>query len=273
MQVEMNRPDCRRFFGRPNAWLATLWFVCVLLSVSAGSVFAQADAGQTQIPLSDQLQAIIDAEGADAAGNWFDANWPVIKDQYSVDAQAMMALMSGYLTAGDHVAAQTVGQVTATVMQDTMAEAMQTHSPEMMDELNAQREAGAREQAAVDFSEGNNQTTKGINNRGEKREDLGRFSGLYGAPDGRQLFVTQSCDGYLVAGAMWGDVSPWWMHSVADSEFDYSDSFISLGITFTVNNNGQADQLTHNLEGLSSPLSRIGDLPSEFPACTERPYR
>jgi hypothetical protein len=273
MQTVLNTSQIRVLVMRLNTCLLTFCMVCVLILVNADSVFAQGDTGQVQPPLSEHLQSMIDSEGAEAAGNWFNANWPAIKGQYSVDAQAMMAMMSGYLTAGDNASAQAVGEITSTIMQDTMADAMQAYSPEMMDEINVQRQADAKNQAEVDLNEQNNQTNNTQNNSGEPREDLNRFTGLYGPPDGRQLFVTQSCDGYLVMGAMWGDVSPWWMRSVDDSEFDYSDSFMSLNIVFSLDETGQADQLTHDLNGLSSPLSKTAVLPGDFPACSERPYR
>jgi hypothetical protein len=67
---------------------------------------------------------------------------------------------------------------------------------------------------------------------GEPREDLERFHGVYGSDDqpGRDFFVTRARnrtmegreipDGYLMIGAMWGDVAPWYMQSVGELRFE-----------------------------------------------------
>lgn len=68
---------------------------------------------------------------------------------------------------------------------------------------------------------------------GEPRDDLERFIGVYGDPgdeNGRDFFVApakrpeyaeeQLPEGYLMIGAMWGDVAPWYMKSVSDVRFE-----------------------------------------------------
>ena len=111
--------------------------------------------------------------------------------------------------------------------------------------------------------------------RGKARTDLARFTGLYGDPADRDrlrtLFVTVSCDGYLVTGPMWADVGPWWMRSAADNVFTYADDWTNLSMEFT--GRGENTRLTHDVEGLSSPLQRLGPLPGDWPECQERPLR
>jgi len=68
---------------------------------------------------------------------------------------------------------------------------------------------------------------------GEPRDDLDRFYGVDGDPNdenGRDFFVApaqrpeyaenQLPQGYLMVGAMWGDVAPWYMMSVSDTRFE-----------------------------------------------------
>jgi hypothetical protein len=105
----------------------------------------------------------------------------------------------------------------------------------------------------------------------EQRSDLTRFQGVYGvrpqSATPRNLFVTQSCSGQLVAGAMWGDASNWWMTPVSDTEFEMSSSFMSVHLEFEVGPDGAATALRHDVDGLPSPLTRLGPLPDEWGEC------
>lgn len=114
-----------------------------------------------------------------------------------------------------------------------------------------------------------------LQSRGETRDDLARFSGLYTDPDdaNRTLFVTVSCDGYLVTGPMWADVGPWWMRSAADKVFTYSDSFMSFSMEFETGPKGQAHTMRHELDGVGSPVEKTGPLPGDWEECVERPRR
>ena len=69
---------------------------------------------------------------------------------------------------------------------------------------------------------------------GAPRDDLERCNGLYGDPDnpGRDFFVVEAkrpkfaeqapevppC--YLMIGAMWGDVAPWYMKALSETKFE-----------------------------------------------------
>lgn len=66
---------------------------------------------------------------------------------------------------------------------------------------------------------------------GEPRDDLERFYGVYGdGESGRDFFVTAAKrppgaekeipPGYLMIGAMWGDLAPWYMKSVSETRFE-----------------------------------------------------
>jgi hypothetical protein len=106
------------------------------------------------------------------------------------------------------------------------------------------------------------------------RDDLQRFSGLYGVAgetdgSGRNLFVTQSCNGQMVAGATFGDASNWWMTPVSDAEFEMSSDFISVELVFEMGPDGNARALHHNLDWMPTPLTRIGPLPEGWADCVQ----
>jgi hypothetical protein len=111
----------------------------------------------------------------------------------------------------------------------------------------------------------------------EARNDLERFTGLYGDPEekneNRRLWVMVSCDGYLVSGALWGDVAPWWMKSEADNIFTYADSFFKLRMEFKTDEDGKAIRMIHDLSFLKTPLERLGPIPEDWEPCLERPKR
>jgi hypothetical protein len=104
---------------------------------------------------------------------------------------------------------------------------------------------------------------------GPSRADLDRFAGLYSdpaAPDERRSFwAAVGCDGRLVTGSTWGDASPWWMRSVSDVVFEYSDSWTEVRMEFEAGPAGPASGMTHDREDiLPSPLTRIGPLPAAW---------
>ncbi len=102
---------------------------------------------------------------------------------------------------------------------------------------------------------------------GPARKDLRRFRGQYGQrgqASHRNLFMMETCDGYLVVGALWADVANWNLTSVADESFEYSDDFLSFTMTLQVGDDGAPLSLDHTLEGVPSPLPYLGPLPAEW---------
>ena len=87
------------------------------------------------------------------------------------------------------------------------------------------------------------------------------------------LGASEACDGYLVIGALWGDVAPWWMRSESDKVFTYSDSFNNLRMEFVTDNTGKAIKMIHNLKFMKTPLENVGPLPDKLKPCIERPKR
>ena len=108
-------------------------------------------------------------------------------------------------------------------------------------------------------------------------EDLQRFTGLYGDPEekneNRRLWVMVSCDGHLVAGALWGDVAPWWLKEEAGNIFTYEDSFFKLRLEFETDNEGNVVGMNHDLTGMKKPLNYLAPIPEDWDPCLERPKR
>jgi hypothetical protein len=228
--------------------------------------------------LSAEIGAVIEAEGIDAAKKRFADIYPASKDDYEVDIQGMMAVAQGYMQAGNMEAGMAVMEMMSTVSQDMASAAMNTHYPQMaeMQQQAMEAERAAEEQAAREGEkEQGMQQRADAQARGAARDDLDRFKGMYGDPGDRDrlrtLFVTVSCDGYLVTGPMWADVGPWWMRSAADTVFTYADSFTNFSMEFT--GEGESTTLRHDLEGAHNPMRRLGPLPDDWSECMERPRR
>lgn len=116
---------------------------------------------------------------------------------------------------------------------------------------------------------------------GEPRNDLERFYGVYGDPDnpGRDFFVAKAerpagsdvniPPGYLMVGAMWGDVAPWYMKSLSDTEFkqQWVSDFQSepLAVNFELGEDGNAIALAFKtMFADRGRLQRLNDLPAEW---------
>jgi len=135
-------------------------------------------------------------------------------------------------------------------------------------EESATREAGQQETAAEE------------NPLGEPRDDLERFYGVYGSDDqpGRDFFVTKAKygpgvdrtapEGYMMIGAMWGDVAPWFMKSLSATEFE--QAYASPGQEEPLRVEFQLDgdtpvamSFTQGFEDRGR-LKRIDDLPEDW---------
>lgn len=114
---------------------------------------------------------------------------------------------------------------------------------------------------------------------GEPREDLERFYGVYGDGDsGRNFFVTaarrpeyaerQIPPGYLMIGAMWGDVAPWYMKSVSETRFEQqwtTPGAEPIIAEFETNEEGGARTLVfETVFDDRGRLQRVGELPEDW---------
>lgn len=113
---------------------------------------------------------------------------------------------------------------------------------------------------------------------GQPREDLERFYGVYGSDDqpGRDFFVARAQNrhmegreippGYLMIGAMWGDVAPWYMQSTGDLRFEQkwtNPGAEPLIVAFETDDQGNAVSMQF-LGGFLAErgvVKRTGDLP------------
>lgn len=241
-----------------------------LILVLTASLFKTAEA-QDKPLLSEAIQNAINSDGVESAKDQFTSMDVSEREQYKVDMEGISELTNTYLEDGNMEALMAISEITGVFMQDAVAKSMEQYGSgiQEMDDMAKQREA-EREQERIQREQKRETERRQsvIERQGQPRDDLQRFKGVYGDPKNpestRQLWVNVSCDGYLVAGAMWGDAAPWWMRSESENIFTLDDSFNNIRLEFGSN------QMTHNLDFLESPLERIGSLPEDWPPCMER---
>jgi hypothetical protein len=250
--------------------------LAALLALYAGST----GLARAQEPvIAPEIGQIINSDGVDAANARFAELIQSPSLDYNMESQGLMTLMTGYIQSGNEEAASAVGEMYAQMMQQMLSGGASAYPPgmaEAMAEAQKAEEAQQRADQAAAEAEQQMQQQQAAQSRGKSRDDLDRFKGMYSDPGsddtGRSIFVTVSCDGYLVTGAMWGDVSPWWMRSAADKVFTYADSWTNISMEF-VGDGGPGTLMQHDIEGVASPLENKGPLPDDWPECMERPIR
>ena len=246
-----------RFTLAPLRTVSVLGLLCLVYSSQA--------AAQDRELLSAEIRTVLAEEGLKAAQQRFEELYPAQQDRYEPDATGMYEIASGYMQAGDMETAEALMEMAATVM--TGAAAAYTES--MYGDMAAmQAEAASTAEAEQDVETATVEPAVALD-AGPSRTDLDRFAGLYAdpaAPDERKSFwAAVVCDGRLVTGSTWGDASPWWMRSVSDVVFEYSDSWNQVRMEFEAGPGGPASGMTHDREDiLPSPLTRIGPLPAEW---------
>ena len=224
--------------------------------------------------LSEAIKKEIDANGIEAAKKHFAEEYKSNKNGYKVDMKGISSLATEYSKAKNYTAAKAVMEIASPYMQHMMASYMSKDTQQMMKEEKQKKE---KEKQDKKLEQQKSEKNKIIEFEGEPRTDLERFTGLYGDPSAkdktRRFWVAVSCDGYLVIGAMWGDVAPWWMKSESDNVFTYSDSFNNLRMEFATDKSGKATKMIHDLKSMKTPLERVGPLPDNMKDCIERPKR
>jgi hypothetical protein len=231
--------------------------------------------------LSEEIRKAIDTQGIEGAKKQFAEPNQTLLDKYNIDMQGISTVTNAYVQAGKMDEAGAVAEISSPFLQYVITSTLQQHSPELAQQL-AEQQRLAKEKKEKGYAEKEKHQQEQeqqqiVNFQGQPRDDLERFKGLYGDPEGkdqtRKLWVTVSCDGYLVSGAMWGDVAPWWMKSTDDNVFTYQDSFNKLRMEFETDANGKAVSMKHDLKSLKSPLERVGPLPDDLEPCLERSKR
>lgn len=241
--------------------------ILIFLTISYSSI------AQNKPLLSKAIQKEIDEHGIETAKKHFTKLYETKKVSFEIDMKGLSELSSTYSKDGNIKAASAVMEIASPFIQDKISSQMKRYS----NAENKVQVENKKKKETQDVDDEKANKTKAANYQGETRNDLERFSGLYGDPaennKTRRLWVRVSCDGYLVAGALWGDVAPWWLKSKSDKVFTYSDSFNKVRMEFVTDENSKAVKMIHNLKSLKNPLKWLEPLPDDMKPCLERPKR
>lgn len=227
---------------------------------------------QEKPSLADELRQAFAMEGVDGVRQKFEDIWPARKSSYDTDPAAILVFMQELAQSGDMEAMTALADISGIVMQDTLSQQM----PGAVADHGSQaaipgdgvgdretRDPGIEEQVVDKAS---------ARQEGAPRDDLIRFAGLYakvGDPPAKSVMVSQTCDGHLMAAPLWADTAPWRMRSATDTVFTYSDSFMAFEMEFQLDANRNGKAFSHDIDGLDTPLQRIGDLPDDYADCLE----
>ncbi|MGA7305845.1 MAG: hypothetical protein WBW88_13280 [Rhodothermales bacterium] len=226
-----------------------------------GPVMVRAQDAAEKPKLSEEIERVLSEEGPEAAKARFDEIFPAMQDEYVVDANAFATLGTQYMQNGDVETGMLFIQMVGTITAEAIKSAQDAFDASGMAPPEVEETMGETEEPV----------SSPPSDRGPARTDLTRFAGFYGTPEqaeeNRMLFVTESCDGYLVVGAVWGDAENWWMRSEGDNAFSYSSQYTNIHMEFDVDDNGNAKAMIHDLDFMPSPLPKHQPLPEEWRAC------
>lgn len=230
------------------------------LLLGASAACAQTPAPAEKPLLSEVIRTALDAEGEQAARARFAEIVPDRKDDFDIDPEAFGLLASGYVQAGDMARAQVVFDL----MTELYADMYDAATPAGWELPREPAPSTLTPAPAMD-------DRPPAPEAGPARTDLGRFHGIYRSPDETRqapqgsYFITQTCEGILQFGAMWGDVAPWVMRS--EGETSFVQAFLQpfeeqpIRIEFEVDGDGRALAMVHTFGGAESRAERLGGLP------------
>ena len=226
--------------------------------------------------LSEAIRMTLEEEGAEAARLRYREIARDHRDAYEFDLQGLGELGTRYFQTGDMVRGQVVIEIATEVA------ALVAGSPPVPSAAPRPAPARPRRETGEEAAR-----RRSLEILGPGRDDLARFQGVYGDPEAqdqatvpRNFFVDRTCDGHLRLGAAWGDVSPWTLKSISETEF--VEGFIPDGqpaaihIRFQLSADGRPTGLTHNLnevwalagEPARTRIARLDGLPPEWaPDC------
>lgn len=243
-----------------------LFYLLILLGIPAVIL------PQDKPLLSEAMRQAIDTKGIDYAKQQFLESFESHKEKYETDVQALSKLSSDYIKDGKMNEAGAVMEIATPWIQQYTATKIGGNNPEMV-----KKEKSEKKQKIESENKQTNKDGTAHNSLGKPRNDLERFTGIYGNPaeknETRRLWVQVSCDSYLVSGALWGDASPWWMKSESDKVFTYKDSFNNLKMEFVTGSNGKAAKMIHDLSFMTTPLDLLGPIPDDWEPCINRAGR
>jgi len=214
--------------------------------------------------LSAEVARLIDSHGIDAARERLGELAVNTADNFEPDLDGLADLGTRYLQEGDIEAGMAVMEMLSIISLGELDAALQAQAA-LMAELEATAEAVAAETEAAP----GNRHQPPAPDRGPAREDLERLTGVYASDEApaRELFVTRSCDGFLIVGPLWADTAPWNLRSEGMEVFTYLHDGLHFRLEFTVGGDGVARGLSHSIRGLATPMQRLGPLPDNWPQC------
>lgn len=216
-------------------------------------------------PLSTEVARLIASEGVAAAREWFTQLSEDSTADYEPDVDKLADLGSRYLQEGNLEAGMAVMEMVSIISLAELDAALRSRAA-----LGAEMEAAAAETGAeADATVTAAAPHSAAPDRGPAREDLQRLTGIYASDEAprRELFVTQTCNGFLVAGPLWADTAPWGLQSEGETAFSFQQGGLQFQLEFATGNEGTAQQLSHTIRGLASPMQRRGPLPGDWPRC------
>lgn len=253
----------------------TLVLMLVLISSRTGSAQATGEA-----MIAPEIERVIAEEGIDAAKSRYQELSQSESLDVMLETLGLQNLFSTYQLGGKLGAAEAVAEMMSDMTMKMMSASMDMYMPPgMAEQMEAQQQAEQKAKAQrqqEQLAEQRLREEKLAKQRGQSRNDLTRFSGLFGVPGvnepGRTIFVSVSCDGYLVTGPMWADISPWWMRSASGLVFTHSGPQNEFSMEFETGDGDKVVRMRHDIDGVTSPLEWKQDLPKEWRKCMERPY-
>jgi len=239
------------------------------LGLAAGlAQVAGAQERPAKTPLSKEIYAVFRKGGAAAAEKRYREIAERHRDAFEFDMKGMVDVGTEYARAGDMVSAQVFFGIANEMGTAEMHRLGIGQKVAAMSDGAGRADNRQRASAARSAPTSSRATPADL---GPARNALARFGGVYGDPtqqrSPRNVFVTETCDGRLQFGAMWGDVAPWVMRSTGDAMFVQArlSSFETepLRLEFHLSAGGKAKAVTHTLTSGHEPLrvTRLGDLP------------
>lgn len=240
----------------------TLVLALAGLLLYAGLVFARP-------PLSAEVARVVESHGVEAARERFAELWSSSAADYEADVEGLADLGSRYLEAGNIEAGMALMEMVSIVSLAELDTALKSQV-EMVAEMEAAAaEIAAAASARTGAAPGDQGPAPAAPGRGPARNDLERLTGIYASDEApnRELFVTQTCDGFLIAGPLWADTAPWNLRSEGKESFTFQQGGLQFQLEFASGGDGAARQLSHTIRGLASPMQRRGSLPGNWPRC------
>lgn len=220
-------------------------------------------------PLSAEVERLIASQGVDAARERFTELWANAAADYEPDVNALAELGSRYLQQGNIEAGMAVMEMVSIISLAELDTALQSQAALMAEMEAAAAEIAAESEVAASGNTAAEPPVAEAPDRGPAREDLQRLTGIYASDEAprRELFVTRTCSGFLIAGPLWADTAPWGLRSEGTTAFSFQQGGLQFQLEFATGNDGTAQQLSHTIRGLASPMTRRGPLPGDWPRC------